>query len=59
MLRLTISLIFLFANLLNVNAQDIYHVSLRPQIHYSPLQGWMNDPNGLIYYKDEYHLFYQ
>lgn len=32
---------------------------LRPLYHFAPVQGFMNDPNGLIYYQGEYHLFYQ
>lgn len=31
----------------------------RPQFHFTPEKNWMNDPNGLIYYKGEYHLFFQ
>lgn len=33
--------------------------SFRPGYHLSVPQGWMNDPNGLIYYKGKYHVFYQ
>jgi fructan beta-fructosidase len=51
--------IFFLAALLKTNAQDIYHTALRPQIHFSPRTGWMNDPNGLIYFRNEYHLFFQ
>lgn len=31
----------------------------RPQFHFSPQKGWMNDPNGLIFHKGVYHMFYQ
>ncbi|WP_035840194.1 glycoside hydrolase family 32 protein [Kitasatospora azatica] len=31
----------------------------RPQFHFTPAQNWMNDPNGLIWYRGQYHLFFQ
>mgnify|MGYP000520598218 CR=1 FL=1 len=31
----------------------------RPAFHFSPAKNWMNDPNGLIWHKGEYHLFFQ
>lgn len=31
----------------------------RPDFHLSPRTGWMNDPNGFLFYDGKYHLFYQ
>lgn len=31
----------------------------RPRYHYSPQRHWMNDPNGLVWFDGEYHLYYQ
>jgi len=31
----------------------------RPAYHYTPQQNWMNDPNGMVFYKGVYHLYYQ
>lgn len=36
-----------------------YHEMYRPRFHFSPAKGWTNDPNGLVYYEGEYHIFYQ
>ena len=31
----------------------------RPHFRYAPARNWINDPNGLIWFDGEYHLFYQ
>lgn len=41
------------------NATNLYHEALRPQLHFSPRRGWNNDPNGLIFVRGVYHLFFQ
>ncbi len=41
------------------NASELYHEARRPQFHFTSRRGWINDPNGLVEYHDEYHLFYQ
>jgi fructan beta-fructosidase len=37
----------------------LYKEKYRPQFHFSSKRGWNNDPNGMMYYDGEYHLFYQ
>jgi len=43
----------------DTHAAELYGEPWRPQFHFTPATNWMNDPNGLVYYDGEYHLFYQ
>jgi len=38
---------------------NLYRETYRPQFHFTSRRGWLNDPNGLIYYKGLYHMYYQ
>lgn len=51
---LTVSILFRQAY-----GQKAYHEMYRPQFHFSPREKWTNDPNGMVYYKGVYHLFFQ
>jgi fructan beta-fructosidase len=43
----------------SVATVDRYDEPHRPQYHFSPPANWMNDPNGMVFHKGQYHLFYQ
>lgn len=51
-----IILITLFQSLY---VQGQFTEKYRPQFHFTPEKNWVNDPNGLVYYGGEYHMFYQ
>jgi len=43
----------------SVHTAYFYNEKYRPQFHFTPKRNWTNDPNGLVYYKGEYHMFFQ
>ncbi len=51
--------LILILTLVSCNSENTYQEKNRPQYHFSPPEKWMNDPNGLVFYDGDYHLFYQ
>ena len=43
----------------DMDIDGLYNEQLRSQIHFTTKNGWINDPNGLIYLDGTYHMFYQ
>lgn len=36
-----------------------YQEDFRPQLNYTPVKNWINDPNGLVFWQGTYHMYYQ
>ena len=58
-------LLFFFQTSIELYSQEVKERSeihtdaYRPIFHFSPSAHWMNDPNGLVYFNNTYHLFFQ
>lgn len=55
-LRLLIIILLIISP--SVFSQEPYTEIFRPQYHFSPLSGWIGDPDGLVRYNNKYHLFW-
>src|SRR6266851_4762946 len=40
-------------------SDEPWNETYRPQFHFTARTGWLNDPNGLVFYDGDYHLFFQ
>lgn len=48
-----------FENVYAVKTNEYFKENYRPNYHYTPARGSVSDPNGLVYFEGEYHLFHQ
>src|SRR3984885_3721035 len=46
-------------NLFSADTNNLASDPLRPQFHLLPAKNWMNDPNGPIFWRGKYHMFFQ
>ncbi|HTN21666.1 MAG TPA: glycoside hydrolase family 32 protein [Pelobium sp.] len=59
LLILSLYLLIITGCITKKSISTAYKEQYRPQFHFSPPAKWMNDPNGMLFYKGTYHLFYQ
>ena len=56
---LTVTFFFFISTINAQTKSNDIDEKYRPQIHFTPEKNWVNDPNGMVYYKGKYHLFFQ
>ncbi|QWU17999.1 levanbiose-producing levanase [Paenibacillus sophorae] len=48
-----------FQNIYAADLSQYYNETYRPQYHFTETRNRSSDPNGLVYYQGEYHMFHQ